>query len=213
HYVEKLPEEHCDPAAFEGRPRISFRSPSEGVAKSSPLTIAVDIDAPSPVTKVTFYAGDKKLAERTETPWEATYAFGNDVRGDIVLRVRAETEAGKSAEVRRTIRVNPDTTLPRVEILNPKNRQTIPPSAFPYTIQVKASDPSGIASVEAFYILQGDSRKITIGRTTDPLPGRPDRFSLTWEPAPAPGTYELRARATDRTGNFVDTSPVTIVIP
>lgn len=213
HYVEQLPDEHCDPAAFEGRPKITFRSPTDATAKSSSIKISVDVEAPAAITKVTFYAGDAKLAERTETPWEATYEFGKDLRGDIVLRVRAETEAGKSAEVRRTIRVNPDTTLPRVEILNPKNRQTLPPSSFPYTIQVKSSDPSGIAAVEAFYTPQGDSRKITIGRVTDPLPGRPDRFSIVWEPSPAPGTYELRVRATDRTGNFVDTSPLTIVIP
>ncbi|TSC72296.1 MAG: 1A family penicillin-binding protein [Parcubacteria group bacterium Gr01-1014_38] len=213
HYVEKLPDEQCDPSLFEGRPVITFRSPTDAVVKSTPIAIAVEVEAPARVTKVVFYAGDRKLAERSEPPWETSYGFGGEVRGDIVFRVRAETEAGKSNEVRRTIRVNPDSTLPRVELLAPKDRETLPPSAFPYTTRVKASDPSGIAAVDVFYTLPGDSRRLIVGRTTSPLPGRPDRFSIAWEAAPAPGTYELRARATDRTGNAVDTSSLSIVIP
>ncbi|MDP3685300.1 MAG: PBP1A family penicillin-binding protein, partial [bacterium] len=140
HYAEKLPDENCDPSILEGRPVITFRSPTDAVIKSSPVRIAVDVEAPATVTKVTFYAGDQKLAERSEPPWETSYNFGS-ARGDILVRVRAETEAGKSNEARRTLRVNADDTLPKVELLAPKNRETLPPSAFPYQVQVKASDP------------------------------------------------------------------------
>lgn len=213
HYVEKLPEPACDAAALEGRPSINFRSPADSVIRKSPLKVAVDIEAPSPVTKAEFFAGDKKIGERTSTPWEVLYRFGADFHGEVTVRVRAVTEAGKANEVRRTIRVNPDTTLPRVELLRPRNRETVSPSAFPYTLAVKATDPSGIAEVDVLYALPSDARQQRAGRTTAPVAGRADRFDIRWEVAPAPGRYELRARARDKTGNLATTSPVTIVVP
>ncbi len=213
HYVDKLPAESCYSSVLEGRPSITFRSPVDSVIRRSPLRVAVDIDAPDPVTKVEFFAGDQKLSERTATPWEALYRFGGTVHGDVVLRVRAVTERGKINEVRKTIRVNPDTTLPRVELRAPRNNETLPPSAFPYTVTVKATDPSGIASVDILYAIKGQTRQLRAGRATVPVSGQPTRFAVPWESAPAPGTYEVRARATDTTGNVAQTAPVTIVIP
>lgn len=213
HYIDRLPEPTCDSSVLEGRPSITFRSPADAVIRKSPLKVAVDIEASDPVTRAEFFVGDQKIGERESAPWEALYRFGPDVHGEVVLRVRATTERGKVNEVRKTIRVNPDTTLPRVEILSPKDRETIPPSAFPYAVMVKASDPSSIAVVDVLYAIQGETRQFRAGRATAPTASRPDRFAVVWETAPAPGAYHLRARATDRTGNVAQTSPLAIVIP
>lgn len=213
HYVDRLPDDQCDTSVLEGRPSITFRSPADAVIRASPVKIAVDVDAPAPVTKVEFFAGDQRLSERTSTPWEALYRFGKAVHGEVVLRVRVTTEAGKVNEARKLIRVNPDTTLPKVEILRPRKNETLPPSAFPTTITLKASDPSGIAEVDVLYAIAGDTRQLRAGRTTAAVAGRPDRFTITWENAPAPGTYDLRARARDKTGNVAQTSPLAIVVP
>mgnify|MGYP001560677240 FL=1 len=175
--------------------------------------MAVDVEAPDRVTKVEFFAGDERFGERADGPWEALYRFGSTVHGDVVLRVRAVTESGKFNEVRKTVRVNPDTSLPSVEIRAPRNKETIPPSAFPYTIHVKASDPSGIASVDALYAISGETKMLRAGKATSPIPKRPDRFDVSWDQVPAPGSYDLRVRATDRTGNVAQTNPITIVIP
>ena len=203
----------CDTSFLEGRPSIAVRSPVGSTIRRSPLKIAVDIEAPSPIAHVEFFVGTEKVGERSEGPWEALYRFASTTHGDVVLRVRATTEEGKTNEVRRVVRVNPDTTLPRVELFTPRNRETLPPSAFPYTTSVKATDPSGIAAVDVLYAVAGQRTQLRIGRVTEPVPGQSTRFRVVWEITPAPGTYEIRARATDKTGNVAQTSPVTIVIP
>lgn len=213
HYVDRLPDSECNTAILEGRPSITFRSPTDAVVRKSPLKVLVEIDAPSQVTKVEFFAGNQKIGERGDGPWEALYRFGAAVRGDVVLRVRAETESGKLNEVRKTVRVNPDTSLPSVEIISPRNRETIPPSAFPYKILAKASDPSGVATVDALFAIAGESKMLRAGRASSPVAGRPDQFKISWDIAPAPGSYDLRVRATDRTGNVAQTLPIVIVIP
>lgn len=213
HYVDRLPDSQCDPSLLEGRPNIEFRSPQDVRVRKSPVKIAVDIRSPTTVIRVEFFAGDQKLATRSEAPWETLYRFGSDVHGEIVLRVRVTTETGRVTEVRKTLQVNPDTTLPRVEILTPRRNETLSPSAFPYKVLVKASDPSGIAEVDVLYSIPGDARQLRIGRTATPLSGRPDRFLVTWETPPAPGAYTLRARARDTTGNVAQTDPLAIVVP
>lgn len=213
HYVDRLPDGSCDASVLEGRPSITFRSPTDAVIRKSPLKIAVEVDAPSPVTTVEFFAGNEKLGERTEAPWEVLYRFKSDVHSDVVLRVRAVTEEGKANEIRRTIKVNPDTTLPQVELLKPRNKETLAPSAFPYPVLVKASDPSGISSVDVLYAIEGEPKTLRVGKVSSPTARRPDYFEVSWETAPAPGSYHLRARAEDRTGNVAQTSPILIVIP
>lgn len=212
-YVDRLPEPACDRSALEGRPVITFRSPRDAIIRTSPVRIAVEIDAPTPVTTVEFFAGDERLEQRSHTPWETLYRFRKDARGEVVIRVRATTEAGRVSEVRRTLRVNADTTLPRVEFITPRRNETLPPSTFPYTVIVKASDPSGIHEVDVLYSIAGSTRQLRIGRTTTALAGRPDRFAVTWETPPAPGTYTMRARARDATGNVAQTDPLGIVVP
>lgn len=214
-YVDRLPDTPCEQFAerLEGRPSVLFTSPTAASIRRSPLKIAVAVEAPDRVTAVTFFVDGQKIAERHEEPWETLYRFNAATFGEKTLRVRATTEAGKSNEVRKKIRINTDTTLPFVELLSPRSRDTITPSAFPLRLLVKATDPSGIKEVRVLYTPAGTSQSILIGSATSPETGRPTRFTIRWESAPAPGTYELRARATDATGNSAQTSPLTITIP
>lgn len=213
HYVDRLPEATCDSSVLEGRPTIVLRSPRDLTARKSPLKIAVEIEAESPVTKVEFFIGAEKVGERTGTPFEILYRFGASVRGERELRIRATTETGKWNEIRKKLRLNPDLDLPSVQLLLPKSLETIPPSSFPYTVRVRAKDGSGIAAVEAFYSVAGETNLIRLGKATAPAARAKDTYEIFWDTAPAPGEYELRARASDTTGNVAQTNPLSIVIP
>ena len=213
HFVDKLPEVTCDPSLLEGRPEIVFRSPVDDVIRSSPLRVAADISAPSRIVKAEFFAGSEKIGERHEEPWETTYAFAPDTTGRITLRIRAESEEGKVGEATRSILVNPDEDLPKVKLLRPRSGETIPPSQFPYAIKVEASDPRGIALVDVLYRPDGESRTSRAGRTNRPIAAGSPRYEVSWQAAPAPGTYTFWVVASDTTGNKASTSPITITIP
>lgn len=212
-YVDLLPKNECDLSVLEGRPTLKWRSPADAVVRKSPMRVAVDVDAPDPVTNVVFFVGEKKIGERTESPWEALYRFRGDTHGEVVLRVRASTAAGKINEIQKKIRINPDNTLPQARVLKPKSTEVISPTFFPYTIQVEALDQSGIGEVSARYAATDRDEQFLIGRATTPSPNQPRLYYVVWESPPAPGTYLLRVEVKDKTGNVTKTTPLTVVIP
>ncbi len=212
-YVNKLPELSCDVELMEGRPEITFRSPVDTLIRRSPLRVAVEIVAPSRITKVQFFANTAQLHERTEEPWETLYRFPPTQTGRVTLRVRAQTEDGKVGEARRAIMVNPDEDAPKVKLLQPRAGETVTPSRFPYTLKMEAADPRGIMVVDVLYRPEGDERTTRAGRAEKPMRSGEPRYEAPWPEAPAPGRYTVWAVATDVTGNKASTSPITITIP
>jgi 1A family penicillin-binding protein len=212
-YVDKLPEVSCDPSLLEGRPEIVFRSPVDEVIRTSPVRVAADISAPSRIVKVEFFAGGEKIGERTEEPWEALYVFSPNTSGRVTLRIRAETEEKKVNEVSKSILVNPDEDVPKVNLVQPRPGETIPPSKFPSPVKVDASDHRGIALVDVLYRPEGEQRTSRVGRTDKPVTAGGKRYEILWQTSPAPGTYTLWVVATDTTGNRASTPPITITIP
>jgi 1A family penicillin-binding protein len=212
-YVNQLPELACDPDYLEGRPEVDIVSPQETILRRvRKLTLRAEINSPSPVKKVTFLVNNKVVGEKGEPPWEWTIELPPTYRGKMVLTVRVKNEEDKLGLRHRTIIINPDSSTPKVRLLDPRAAQTIPRSEFPYRIKIFAEDPSGIEFVDVLYRKINTTRTSRIDRIRTPLPGRPTRYETDWGIPPEPGKYRLWATAQDKTGNSASTEPITITV-
>jgi len=211
-YVDNLPDVSCSPDMFEDLPSISFTSPVDQTIKKSPVKVSADINAPDRVTKVEFYANDQKIGERKEEPWEALYKFPSSTSGQVVLKIRATTEKNRIGQASRTILVNPDSSVPRVNLLTPWPNDTLTAEDFPFNVKVSASDPSGLRAVDVLYKPLNGDKTTRIGRIDNPTQNG-SLFEITWKDIPAPGEYEIWAQATDKTGNKAQTSAIKVTVP
>lgn len=209
-YVDKIPDVSCDPSLLENQPKISFTSPVNEIIHSSPLKVSVQVEAPSRVTKVEFFANDQKIGERTSEPWEVLYKFASaQMSGQVVLKARATTEEGKIGQSGRTIQINPGADLPKVSLFSPWANATLTAVDFPFSIKANASDKSGVKSAEA--LLKSGDKIISIGATNKDTGG--GLYEIAWRNIPGPGTYTLWVLATGNNNKKAQTSPINITIP
>jgi len=209
-YVDKIPDVSCDPGLLENQPKISFTSPVDEIIRNSPLKVSVQIEAPSRVTKVEFFANDQKIGERTSEPWEVLYKFASaQMSGQVVLKARATTEEGKVGQGGRTIQINPGADLPKVSLFSPWADATLTAVDFPFSIKANVSDKSGIKSVEA--LLRSGDKIVSIGATDKDTGG--GLYEIMWRDMPGPGKYILWILATGNNNKKAQTSPINITIP
>ncbi len=182
-------------------PVVSITAPLPGVLFTSPASITIDAtatDADGTITKVDFYQRDILLGTDTISPY--SFDWTGVAVGSYTIKVVATDNAGDSiTSAPVTITVVAPNVPPVVSITAPlPGAQFTAPAMV--TINASANDSDGTIRKVDFY--QGD---IYLG--TDTI----SPYSFPWTGV-APGSYAIKAVATDNSGDSITSAPVTITV-
>ncbi|MEX1112256.1 MAG: transglycosylase domain-containing protein [Candidatus Andersenbacteria bacterium] len=212
-YFDSLPEPSCDVGDPEDLPKVSIVEPNTTILRDSPTDITVEVDSPHKLREVRFLLDNQEIARKgPDGAHTATITFDSNFSGRKTLLVLAITENNLIGRAHRTFIINPDDSAPAVTFHTPQNNVTLSALDFPYTAKVTAKDSSGIDFVDVLYTKEGQSGTQRIGRTSTKASTAADRYEVTWNDAPGPGTYTVYAVAYDTTGNFTESDRHTVTI-
>ena len=177
-------------------PTVSISSPATGAVFNPPATITVTAtaaDSDGSITKVEFYSGATLIGTATSAPYSATWA--NPTPGSYSLTARAtDNDGAVTTSSAITLRVD---APPTVSITAPAAGAVL--NVAPnITVTASATDSDGTIARVDFYQLA------TLIGTATSAP-----YSITWA-NPAPGSYSLRAAATDNDGATTISSVVSV---
>jgi len=187
---------------FENQaPTVAITSPADNssVLSHTDLTISANAtDANDTVKKVSFYANDKLIGTDASAPYSVVWS--NVPAGSFALFARAEDEFGKStlsSAIHLSV-TNPPPTGVTVALVSPAaNSAFKAPANIP--LEAKVNEAGKVQSVGFF---AGDHLIGSVSAAP---------FTLTWSNVP-PGTYSLRAKATDTNGAVVSSARVSIFV-
>jgi subtilisin family serine protease len=176
-------------------PSVKITYPSDGDTVSGAITVKVNASDGSGVSKVELYKNGVLFAVDSEAPYEFYWDTTADPDGVYVLAAKAYDVAGNCGES-SSVSVNVvnakvlDNNPPSVSIVQPLNGSTVSK-----TIDVAASDESGISRVE-FYI---------DGKLAATVSGEP--YVYRWNTRSVKnGWHTLTVKAYDKNGNTADAS-------
>ncbi len=179
-------------------PAATMTAPANGSVVQAgsviPLTANAS-DSDGTITKLEFYAGAIKVGEDTTAPYQ--FNWSNAAAGHYSLTARAidnDGAQGTSTPINLTINAPP-----AVGITAPTAAQVFNPGA-PISITANPSDSDGTVTTVEFF-----SGATKIGESG----AAP--WTISW-PAPAPGSYQLSAVATDDAGAHTTSTVVSIRI-
>lgn len=212
-YTGSLPTPSCTVSNEEDLPKVTIVEPNTTIVKDQTVTVKVEVDSPRDLREVRFLLEGTEVARRQgDEAHEATLKFPDNFSGRQTLLVLAITEDNLIGRAHRTFIVNPDDDPPSVTLHTPTNGTKLVAEQFPQTIKITATDGSGIDVVDVLYTKEGQSGTSRIGRTSTIAPTAPNRYEVTWDDSPGPGTYQVYAIAYDKTGNFKESSRHTVIV-
>jgi len=162
------------------------------------VSISVSADAPRGVSRVEFYIDGQYLGSDTSSPWNLSTNIPSSIsRGVHTLKVVAYDDIDNSGSDTVTIQLNADAGSEMLELIDPKNGQTIERTKDTYAIIVSLNDPEEYRSVSVYAEDLSSGSKSLVSQVLDP--GSP---FLTFEwTLPASGTWSLSARAVSDDGD------------
>lgn len=192
------PTEECDPSLTPGRlqkPTIQILSPPEGGSANYPsFRPKIDFTVGSTVREVQYMIDGKPAGTATAEPFDMALRVPRSVAesGMHTLTVQLTDEYYNVARAEVKFQFQEDNTPPEVRILSPQDGTTLKPGEK-LVLRADAFDDEGGIKYVQFY-LQG--RLLS----NDPLPP----YELTYPDQISPGTYTVRAKATDMADNTAE---------
>ncbi len=189
-----LPSEQCTLSLTPGRdirPQLTITSPTDGGSATYPsFRPQYDAVVGSSIREISATVDGKPAGSATAAPFDLVVRVPRSVSEGgthtLVLTLTDEFYNTVSQEV--SFRFEEDASAPTVRFLRPRGALTAP-AGTTITLEAEARDDGGIRFVEFFV----DNRLLTS------RPAAP--YRLEWEQTLAPGSYTLRAVATDLAGN------------
>ena len=185
-------------------PNAALVSPTNGQIFGGPLDVTIRAtasDAEGAVSRVTFFAGSNYIGEASSAPFSVTWS--NVALGLYSLTAVAVDELGAartSAPVSITVRTN---ALPAVSLTNPRTNAVL--SVFSNVLFTASATDSDGSILKVEFYEDGHRLGEDASRPTNSV------YSYSWPP-PAPGSYTLRAVATDLAGGMRTSAPVQIAL-
>lgn len=212
-YVGSLPVPECNNVDEKDLPKVSIIEPDKTVLKESPTKVKVEVDSPKELEEVRFIFDGKEIArKKPDEPLSVDIEFESSFSGRKTLLIMAITKDKVIGRGHRTFIINPDDSPPSVNLHTPQNEKSLKANDFPVTAKVTAQDNNGIELVDVLYTKDGDSGTKRIGRTSTLHSSIPDRYEVSWDDSPGPGTYRVYAVAYDVTGNKTETEKHEVVV-
>jgi len=189
---------------LNNNPTVIITSPINGTGFTTPASINIIVEAndlDGTVTKVEFYNGSLKLAEKSTPPW--SYTWNNVQAGSYTITaVATDNDGAKTTSAVVSISVSnstPTNRPPSISISSPASGTTYSAPAT-VTITANATDPDGTVSRVEFY-----SGSTKLGEKTS------SPWSHTWNNVQG-GSYSLTAIATDNSGAKTTSAAVSITV-
>ncbi len=194
-----IPVETCSLALTPGRsvqPRLTLLSPAQGGSATYPsFRPQYESVVGSSIREISATIDGKPAGSVTTEPFELQIRVPRSISegGTHTLVLTLTDEYFNTAREEVTFRFEEDETDPTIRFITPRGPLTAR-SGTTISLAAKAEDDGGIKYVEFFL-----DRRLLTTRPKSP-------FALEWEQTAAPGTYELRAVATDLAGNTSEDS-------
>jgi hypothetical protein len=147
---------------------------------------------------VEFYIDGQYLGSDSNTPWSLSTTIPSSVsRGVHTLKAVAYDDIDNSGSDTVTIQLSAEAGSENLELIDPKNGQTIERKSETYTVVVSLKAPETYRSVSVYAEDLSTGSTSLAGQTLDP-----ESPFLTFEWAlPASGTWALSARAISDDGS------------
>lgn len=185
------------PPATDNPPTVSITAPANGATISGMAAFSAVAADDNGVIKVAFYIDNNLIIEDSAAPFETSFNSASYGNGAHSLRARAYDSAGQTADSTISVtisNVSSDTENPTVTITDPADNPHSWTSGNLH-IGVAAADNVAVQKIEIYI---DDQLAITQNSSS---------VSATWNYNNAPaGTYTLKAKAYDTSGNTAETS-------
>lgn len=181
-------------------PTVSLTAPANGATISASVELSATASDDNGISKVEFYIDSTLVAEDTSSPYSTTLntlSYGN---GAHTLKARAIDTASQTAESAVSVTISnagADSTNPTVAIEAPVGNPYAWAADDLY-IKVTATDNVKVSKLELFindFLVATENNKELMERV------------WPWNNV-GPGSYTLKAKATDSSGNIIETSIV-----
>jgi hypothetical protein len=178
--------------------KFAITSPNEGEEMTTGQEMTIAVNDPGELfanAKVEFFANDIKIGEAPAGTRQLVWSTLTEGKHELVARVRAGQQQAATDPLAISV-VKPRPAMLMVQILSPQPN-TVFEYARPVQLEASATDKDGnrVAKI-AFY--HGDKLLAEV---------RGSSLNFQWR-APDPGEYEVVAKATDRNGEVVSSTPV-----
>ncbi|MBI4435478.1 transglycosylase domain-containing protein, partial [Candidatus Uhrbacteria bacterium] len=196
---EEPPTEEDDLHVPKNFPSVRITNPDNNDdLDSRSFTISIRADAPRGVKRTEFYIDGQYLGSDARSPFSLSTTIPSSIsRGVHTLKVVAYDDIDNSGSDTVTIQLNADAGSESLELIDPKNGQTIERKSETYTVVVSLKSPEEYRSVSLY------AEDLSTGSTT--LAGQtlnPSSPFLTFDwSLPASGTWALSARAISDDGS------------
>ncbi|MEI6144608.1 MAG: Ig-like domain-containing protein [Candidatus Berkelbacteria bacterium] len=185
--------------ASDSAPTVSISAPANDATVSGTVPFSASASDDNGVTKVAFYIDNNLLVEDSVAPYETSFNSASYGNGAHTLRARATDTAGQTVDSTISITINNatmDSENPTVAITDPSDN----PHAWAngnLHIAVTATDKIAVQKIEIYI---NDQLALTENSGS---------VSAVWNYNNAPaGTYTLKAKSYDTSGNTAETSIV-----
>ncbi|MEM3705867.1 MAG: Ig-like domain-containing protein, partial [Candidatus Bathyarchaeia archaeon] len=180
-------------------PNVTITYPENGTTISGNITVTVQANDNTAVSKVELYKNGTLFATDTEAPYEFYWDTTSETNGIYMLQAKAYDKAGNIGEsntvsvtINNTVTRTIDTNPPMLKIIQPQSGSTV---SKIIDIKAEATDESGISKVE-FYI---DDRLVATDNT--------EPYTYRWNTRSVKdGWHTITAKAYDNAGNTAQTS-------
>ncbi|KKW32226.1 MAG: Penicillin-binding protein, 1A family, partial [Candidatus Uhrbacteria bacterium GW2011_GWA2_52_8d] len=196
---EEPPTEEDDLHVPKNFPSVRITNPDNNDdLDTRSFTISVSADAPRGVSRTEFYIDGQYLGSDSSSPWSLATTIPSSIsRGVHTLKVVAYDDIDNSGSDTVTINLNADAGSESLELIDPKNGQTIERQSETYTVVVSLKDPEGYRSVSLYAEDLSTGSTTLAGQTLDPSS---PFLTFEWS-LPASGTWALSARAISDDGS------------
>lgn len=196
---EEPPTEEDDLHVPKNFPSVRITNPDNyDDLETRNFTISVSADAPRGVSRAEFYIDGQYLGSNSSSPWSLSTTIPSSIsRGVHTLKVIAYDDIDNSGSDTVTIQLNADAGSESLELIDPKNGQTIERQSETYTVVVSLEDPEEYRSVSVYVEDLSNGSTSLAGQTLDP-----SSPFLTFEwTLPTSDTWALSARAISDDGS------------
>ncbi|MBI5221824.1 MAG: PBP1A family penicillin-binding protein [Candidatus Magasanikbacteria bacterium] len=203
---EDPPTEYDDTHTLANRPSIQIIAPNNNATiNSRNFTAQVDADAPRGLSRVGYYLDDKLIGTASQSPFSLNvYLEDPSLKsGFYTFKATAfdDVDNFKSDTISLNLQL-PDVAS-NFNWVSPTNGQTIKTSNFPFTVKAELSTPENVQKIDLYY----GNNYINTSRQ---FPG--GNLILQWLTAPEPGSYNLYAQITNKSGYTYKSEEVTITV-
>lgn len=196
---EPTPTQEDDLHVPSNFPSVKITSPEKNEEiDSRSITIAVSASAPRGVVRTEFFINGQYLGSDDSSPFSLSSSIPSSIsRGVHTLKVIAYDDIENVGTDTVSIQINSEGDQESLELIDPKNGQTIERTKNTYTIVVSLENPELYQSVSVYSETLGNGVQELIGQIQNP--GSP---FLTFEwILPESGNWALSARAVSKTGS------------